>query len=68
MKKRQQEVVRTSIKRYQVTDHLNVLKLRNPISWRECKDPQEWLGAFRTESDKIGNLDNMHLLNVPKGK
>ena len=67
MKKKQQDVLQTSNKRYQATDHLNVLNLKNPISWREYKDPSEWLEDFRTERGKVRDFNNMHLLCVSKG-
>ena len=56
------------IKRYQATEHLTVLNLKIPTSWRESKHINDWREDFRTEGSKIGNLDNMHLLCVPKGR
>ena len=61
------ETLRTSIKRYSATEHINVLELRNPMSWRQYKTPEDWLEDFRTESGKVGNIGNMSTLCVPKG-
>ena len=68
MRKKQIEELNKTIKRYQATEHITVLNLRNPTSWREYKDSLEWLEDFRTEDGRIGNLNNMHLLCVPKGR
>ena len=56
------------IKRYQATNHIMVLNLENAMSWRGYKNPLLWLEDFRTEGNKMGTLDNMHQLCVPKGK
>ena len=60
------EALKTSIKRYSAMEHLTVLELRNTMAWRQYKFAQNWLEDFRAESGKVGNLENMHTLCVPK--
>ena len=51
---RQNKVLNTNTKRYQETEHIAVLNLRNPTSRREYKDSLVWLEEFRTECNKTG--------------
>ena len=66
--KKKEEELSTTLKRYRETNHITVLNLKNPTSWRGYRKPLHWMEDFRTEGNKMGNLNNMHQLCVPKGK
>ena len=58
--KKRQVALNLSIKSYEQMEHITLLHLNTLLSWREYKDPLDWLENFTMPQGKPGNLDNIH--------